>query len=221
MPSASTTSNGAGRKGKGKAYEKSGPDHRLDSIRPHTRLPVALQQAAPLQGTRPPKSLAKVQDKKLRANLSRQVLSQRRAEEHAFQADQFLHQGAPGEEAGLIETEGELERTAKLTQRDIKDAVGVDAATRAFSLDLSGGRGGVGLGPYRSSYTPNGRQLLLAGRSGHLASFDWQSGRLGCEIQVKETIRDATWLHNSSFFATASKISKQDWLGVHHSETEP
>lgn len=132
-------------------------------------------------------------------------MSQRRAEEHAFQADQFLHQGAPGEEAGVIETEGDLERTARLTQREIQDSIGVEAATKAFSLDLSGGRGGVGLGPYRSSYTPNGRQLLLAGRSGHLASFDWQSGKLGCEIQVKETVRDATWLHNASFFATAQK----------------
>ncbi|CAO1635417.1 unnamed protein product [Parajaminaea phylloscopi] len=179
--------------------------HQVDSIRKATRLPTALQQSAPLQGARPPKSLSGVADKKLRANLGREVLSQRRARDHAAQADQFLHQGAPGEEAGLIETEGELERTARLTQREIKDAIGVEAATKSFSLDLSGGRGGVGLGPYRSSYTPNGRQLLLAGRSGHLATFDWQSGKLGCEIQVKETVRDATWLHNASFFAAAQK----------------
>ncbi|CAO1613914.1 unnamed protein product [Sympodiomycopsis kandeliae] len=214
MPSASSSkhANGNGSsesksqgKGKGKASSDDGPDHRLDSIRSHTRLPTSLQQSAPLQGARPPKSLSKIPDKKLRANLSRQVLSQKRAEEHAFQADRFLHQGAPGEQAGLIETEHELERTARLTQGQIRDSIGVDAATKSFALDLSGGRGGVGLGPYRSSYTPNGRQLLLAGRSGHLASFDWQSGKLGCEIQVKETVRDATWLHNASFFATAQK----------------
>lgn len=179
--------------------------HQVDSVRKATRLPTALQQAAPLHGARPPKSISGIADKKLRANLSREVLSQRRARDHATQAEQFLHQGAVGEEAGLIETEGDLERTARLTQREIQEAVGIEAAFKSFSLDLSGGRGGVGLGPYRSSYTPNGRQLLLAGRSGHLASFDWQSGKLGCEIQVKETVRDATWLHNASFFATAQK----------------
>lgn len=194
-------------KGKGRAKEEanSSSSHQVNSIRSTTRLPVSLQQAAPLQGARPPKPLSSIPDKKLRANLSREVLSQRRAKDHALQADQFLHQGAVGEDAGMMETEGEMERTARITQREIKAAVGIEAATKAFNLDLSGGRGGVGLGPYRSSYSPNGRQLLLGGRSGHLASFDWQSGKLGCEIQVKETIRDVTWLHNASFFAAAQK----------------
>lgn len=206
-----SSSRGHAAKGSGKKHSRkskdaeAGPSDQLNSIRSHTRLPTSLQQSAPLAGARPPKSLSQIPDKKLRANLSSQVLSQRRAKEHALQADRLLHQGAVGEEAGMIETEGVMERTARLTQREIKEAVGIESATKSFSLDLSGGRGGVGLGPYRCHYTPNGRQLLLAGRSGHLASFDWQTGKLGCEIQVRETVRDATWLHNSSFFATAQK----------------
>lgn len=189
----------------GDATSDASADKRVQSIRKHTRLPTSLQQSAPLQGARPPKSLSSIKDKKLRAGLAREHLSTKRAREHAAQANEFLHQGAVGEEAGLLEAEGDMERTASLTQNRIKDAVGIESATKSFSLDLSGGRGGVGLGPYRSSYTPNGRKLLLAGRAGHLASFDWQTGKLGCEIQVRETVRDATWLHNDSFFATAQK----------------
>ena len=33
-------------------------------------------------------------------------------------------------------------------------------------------------------------QLLLGGSKGHIASFDWRSKTLGCEIQVLEATRD-------------------------------
>ncbi|PWN27279.1 BING4CT-domain-containing protein [Jaminaea rosea] len=201
-------SSGSGGSGSGGGGDNHSPRNaQMESIRSHTRLPTSLQQSAPLQGVRPPKSLSlsSIPDKKLRSNLSRDALSTLRARSHATQADTYLYQGPVGEEAGQLEAEGEMERTARLTQGEIKDAVGLEAASKSFSLDLSGGRGGVGLGPYRSAYSPNGRQLLLAGRAGHLASFDWQAGKLNCEIQVKETVRDATWLHNSSFFAAAQK----------------
>ncbi|MCO5612564.1 hypothetical protein L7F22_066832 [Adiantum nelumboides] len=61
------------------------------------------------------------------------------------------------------------------------------------------------MGPYRSAYTRNGRHLVLGGRKGHLAAFDWQTGKLMCEVNVNETVRDVTWLHNHSFFAAAQK----------------
>lgn len=60
-------------------------------------------------------------------------------------------------------------------------------------------------GPYNVDYTRNGRHLLLGGRNGHIAALDWREGRLHCEIQVKETIRDIRWLHNESLFAVAQK----------------
>lgn len=178
-----------------------------DSIAHTTRIPKSLQQSTPEEtlGMRPPKSFSGVKDKKLRSELSRQYLSRKRAEKHAELADEYLHGAIPGEDAGMIEVDDELERTARVTQDQIRDAVGIDTARKSFSLDLGGKKGTVGLGPYRCDYTRNGRHLLLGGRKGHLAAFDWQSGKLSCEIQVKETVRDVCWLHNNSFFAAAQK----------------
>lgn len=103
----------------GRGSDESQSAHQVNSVRKATRLPTSLHQSASLKGARPPKSISGIPDKKLRAHLSREVLSQRRARDHAAQADQFLDQGAPGEDAGLIETERNLERTARLTQREI------------------------------------------------------------------------------------------------------
>ena len=37
------------------------------------------------------------------------------------------------------------------------------------------------------------RHLAIASTRGHVATFDWQAGRLHSEIQLKETIRDIKW----------------------------
>ena len=156
--------------------------HQANSIARATRLPVSLQQSTPAEtlGMRPPKSLTKIKDKKLRSELSKQYLSRKRAESHARLADEYLNVTAPGEDAGLIEVDDEMERTARVTQADIKEQVGVDTARKSFELKLAG-KDNIGLGPYRCDYTRNGRHLLLGGRKGHLAAFDWQSGKLSCD----------------------------------------
>jgi len=34
----------------------------------------------------------------------------------------------------------------------------------------------------------------MAGRTGHLATFDWKTGTLHAELQVQETCRDITYV---------------------------
>ena len=48
-------------------------------------------------------------------------------------------------------------------------------------------------------------KLLIGGAKGHVATFDWQTGKLGCEFHVKETIKDIAWLHNRDYIAVAQK----------------
>lgn len=191
-------------KGKGKA--KSSSHHseealikQSDSIASTTRIPISLQQSDPSKGKRPPKTLSKIPDKKLRSQLSKSHLSQQRAKEHVALAQEYLHAPNTGEESGFLETETPLERTFKVTQSQIKSAVSIQSAEKSFNLNLKD------LGPYRCDYSRNGRHLLIGGRKGHLATFDWQSGKLGCEIQVRETVRDVKWLHNQDYFAVAQK----------------
>lgn len=175
------------------------------SIDRATRLPKSLEQTTPLPDAKGPKSLRRIKDKKLRSHLNDIHLSQRRAAEHAKDVDEYLYAPALGEESGMLETEHALERTARVTQKEIRDNISVEAARKSFSLDLSGGKRNVGSGPYRCDYSSNGRHLLLGGKRGHLAALDWQTGKLLCEVNVNETIRDVTWLHNQSFFAAAQK----------------
>ena len=101
-------------------------------------------------------------------------------------------------EAGYLEAEGEMERTFKFKQKDIADAVDLQAATKSFSLNLD-------VGPYVHNFSHNGRHLLLAGRRGHVAALDWQSYKLQSELQVKERIKDACFLHNNSLYAVAQQ----------------
>jgi hypothetical protein len=101
---------------------------------------------------------------------------------------------------GFLVPETDLERTYNVQQRDIHSAVSIETAKKGkFELKLDQ------LGPYVGDYTRNGRELLLAGRKGHIATTDWREGKLGCELQLGETVRDAKWLHNNQMFAVAQK----------------
>ncbi|KAH8687194.1 putative U3 small nucleolar RNA-associated protein 7 [Tricladium varicosporioides] len=108
---------------------------------------------------------------------------------------EILHENT----GGFLEPETELERTYKVRQEDIIPDVPIETAKKRFDLKLDA------LGPYVCDYTRNGRELLLGGRKGHVATMDWRDGKLGCEIQLGETVRDAKWLHNNQLFAVAQK----------------
>ncbi|CUS08999.1 unnamed protein product [Tuber aestivum] len=134
-------------------------------------------------------------DKKLRTNLEKIEHRYKDAALRAKDAELLL-----GEERGYIEAEG-MERTYKFKQADLRKSVDVATAqkVKGFELKLPT------FGPYFMDYTRNGRYLLLGGRRGHVASFDWREGKLGSEMQLKETVRDVKWLHNELFFAVAQK----------------
>lgn len=136
-----------------------------------------------------------VKDRKLRSNLKLLEEKNNQAAIEAKNVEILLENNA-----GLLEPEHDLERTYRVRQDDIKSAVGVETAKKGFELRLEG------LGPYDvCEYSRNGRDLLIAGRKGHVATFDWRDGKLGCELQLNETVRDARWLHisNQKHFAVA------------------
>jgi U3 small nucleolar RNA-associated protein 7 len=135
-----------------------------------------------------------VKDKKLRGNIQRLELKYKDATLKAKDAEILLEN-----EAGYLEAEGELERTYKVRQDELKQDLAIETSRKAFDLKL------VELGPYISDYSRNGRHLLLAGRKGHVSTIDWRAGELGCELQLGETIRDVKWLHNNQYFAVSQK----------------
>ncbi|TLD28430.1 hypothetical protein PspLS_03147 [Pyricularia sp. CBS 133598] len=135
-----------------------------------------------------------IKNKKLRRTLGQLEQKYKDAALEAKDAE-ILHEN----EAGFLEPEGELERTYKTRQDEITEGVAVETAQKRFDLSLDG------LGPYLCDYTRNGRELLIGGKKGHVATFDWREGKLGCEIQLGETVRDVKWLHNNQYFAVAQK----------------
>lgn len=60
-------------------------------------------------------------------------------------------------------------------------------------------------GPYKLDYTRNGKNILIGGKKGHIATMDWRSGKIGTELHVNETIRDVAYLHNETMFAVSQK----------------
>ncbi|KAK4228380.1 putative U3 small nucleolar RNA-associated protein 7 [Podospora fimiseda] len=135
-----------------------------------------------------------VRDKKLRRNLTNLENKYKTATLKAKEAEILLEN-----QAGFIETETELERTYRVRQDEIQKDVAIEVSQKGFELKLDQ------LGPYTCEYSRNGRDLILAGRKGHVATMDWREGKLGCELQLGETIRDARFLHNNQFFAVAQK----------------
>lgn len=103
-----------------------------------------------------------IKDKKLRRNLSNLEHKYKSATIRAKDAEVLLENTA-----GFLEPEHELEKTYKTAQDDIEENVAVETAKKRFEFNLSDR-----LGPYITEYSRNGRDLLLAGRKGHVAAMD-------------------------------------------------
>lgn len=100
---------------------------------------------------------------------------------------------------GFIETEG-MERSFQIQQDELLEHITAQNVKKRFELKLEDPNGG-----YSIDYTRNGRQMLIGGVNGHVASFDWISGRLRAEVQLDEAVKDVAWLQDENLFATAQK----------------
>jgi len=167
-------------KGKGKGKPELAPANLGAGMKKFTRGDRLLQKA---KG---------VQEKKLGSTLKRN-----RARERKEVVDLSRGEILQTEEQGLLEAEGE-ERTWKFSQRQIAKMVTVGAAKKQFDFALP-------YGPYRCSYTDNGRHLIVGGRKGHIAQLECEKMQLCCEMQAKETVHDVQALHNHLLFAVAQK----------------
>ncbi|CRK88332.1 CLUMA_CG002111, isoform A, partial [Clunio marinus] len=125
--------------------------------------------------------------------ISRQEEKYEFAVKQAARAAILMHE----DEGYLIPDEGE--DTTEFTQDDIKQNVDITSASKIFKLNLDQ------FGPYKINYTRNGRHLLLGGKRGHIAAFDWITKKLNCEFSVMEEIYDVKWLHLETLFAVAQK----------------
>ncbi|GAA5892626.1 hypothetical protein JCM8208_005866 [Rhodotorula glutinis] len=212
-------------KGKGRAPN---PPHEPSLLSNHSSalpaqdnsyVPPAHQLKKYLHGTKqhmlnkhskPPKRTTSSADKKLGHHLAHLSSTAQAAATHAFEHDDLL---LPTDNAGTMQPETDLERTWRVTQRDILADSALAAQSAALSLDLPE------FGPYALDYTRNGRHLALAGRLGHVATFDALSSSLHSELHLRETVRDVKWLHDESFCAVAQKkyvyIYDKQGLEVH------
>jgi len=103
------------------------------------------------------------------------------------------------DQAGFIETENDMERTFKVTQKQIKDDADINTSKNIFDLSLTQ------YGPYSIDFTRNGRHAVLGGRAGHLALMDLHTADLLCEVNVHQTVRAVCFLHQEGLFAAAQK----------------
>jgi len=100
---------------------------------------------------------------------------------------------------GYILVENELEKTYKVKQIDILKQVDLMTKKKSFKLNIDK------YGPFQGIYSRSGAHLLIIGRRGHCSLLDWKKFKQVSEIQLKENVLDATFLHNHNMFSTAQQ----------------
>ncbi|KAJ6600799.1 BING4CT-domain-containing protein [Mycena sp. CBHHK59/15] len=179
-------------------------DATANSVVKRTAVPKSLNSKVVPQNV---PSHSHIANKKLRTELTRHATHVARSKILLQDAEMLLT-----EDSGRMEAEGELERTWRVAQSEIEEGAGQEAARGRKEYKLDGG-------PYRSRYTRNGRHLAIVGSTGHASTFDWQTGILHSELQLQETCRDITFLHDHSHFAVAQKkyvfIYDRDGVELH------
>ncbi|XP_028757745.1 probable U3 small nucleolar RNA-associated protein 7 [Neltuma alba] len=133
-------------------------------------------------------------DKKLKGQLSVREELYSKSAKVAAKADKWL---VPSE-GGYLEAEG-IEKTWRIKQEAIAKEVDILSSRNQYDIILPE------LGPYTLQFTSSGRYMAVGGRKGHLGIVDLMNTSLIKEFQVRETVRDVTFLHNELFFAAAQK----------------
>jgi U3 small nucleolar RNA-associated protein 7 len=118
-------------------------DRTTISLAQHTSLPRSLRPKDELPADVPTHS--HVPNKKLRTQLNRQSAHSTRARAMVQDAALLLN-----DDAGMVQVEDEIERTWRVSQTDIAQGAGEEAAKGRREWKLDGG-------PYRCRYTRNGR----------------------------------------------------------------
>ena len=163
----------------------------------HTQIPKSLR-ATDKETERKGRNYGHVPNRRLRAHLTHQSTQAERAKGLVEDLQELVVDDGV---AGGLQTEDPLERTWRVSQDEIARSVGAEAAAGRREWKLDGGS-------YRMRYTRNGRcvtllrrlrsaksdlrHLAIAGKRGHVATFDWQSGTLHAELQLQEVCRDIT-----------------------------
>ena len=143
-------------KGKGRSKkegkEAKADDHTLASVKASTGLPRSLRPSSPPpEGTSSAKKQhAHVKNPHLRRQLVRR--SELNARSKTAKEGAAMVTEAVGAESGMVEVEGDMERTWRLSQSEIEKEVGLEAARGRKEWVLDGG-------PYRVRYTRNGRYV--------------------------------------------------------------
>lgn len=102
-----------------------------------------------------PVNAKKIADRKTKAHVRYAEVLADQAVTDAALHEKWLLPSTPG----IVEAEG-MERTYRFQQSEIAKAVDVNAARKAFDLDLPH------LGPYSVDFTPNGRDVLIGKEEG-------------------------------------------------------
>jgi U3 small nucleolar RNA-associated protein 7 len=154
----------------------------MDSLisRANTALPKSIRPTELVPETT--RKYNHIANKKLRTTLQRQSANTERGKALLQDAELLLPNSA-----GKMEMEEDMDRSWRISQDEIVNSIGIEAARGRKEFILDGG-------PYRARYTRNGRHMAVVGQKGHIATFDWQTGTMLSELQLQESCRDITYV---------------------------
>ncbi|OBZ77920.1 U3 small nucleolar RNA-associated protein 7 [Grifola frondosa] len=227
-------------KGAPQASASTSADPTVTSVSLHTTVPRSLRPTSPVPENIP--KYAHIPNKKLRTQLTRQAVNSARSKALLKDAELLLT-----EEAGRCRWKERWKRHGgwarpkftTLLVRKLREAAknGRWMAARIVQgirgMAVSSCAGVTSPHVFILARSPGQAEVIqrihlaVVGKTGHVATFDWQTGTLHAELQLRETCRDITFLHDHSHFAVAQNkyvfIYDRDGVELHRlkSHIEP